>query len=243
MPLSPPFAAASASELPLESAGFQLDSSRTSSSSSNTSSQRVNGQYSGSIPIPQRGFVPLSAAVSGSHGPPLASPLQEDDEALSTSRSRRLVSGYIFGNPPSPDNSMSNQTTSARQPTPPAHDISQGRDSPPLSEVATSHSSPAQTGTTLHSMARLSMRDHPTMPSSAETSRPPRGARLRRDSTYDALSGLRDGEADLDERANLAPSSTVEYLSPNGGNSSKYRFPRHRLRRTMKGESRFGRCK
>ena len=56
-----------------------------------------------------------------------------------------------------------------------------------------------------------------------------------RETGYDALNGLNDGEADLDENAPQAAFGTEAYLKGDRGEAGSYRFPRHRLRKTMKG--------
>lgn len=70
-------------------------------------------------------------------------------------------------------------------------------------------------------------------PAGAESSR------LRKGSTFDgldALSGLNDGEADLDATAIPAEGNGTEgYLKGVDGDAGTYHFPRHRLRTTMKG--------
>jgi len=58
-----------------------------------------------------------------------------------------------------------------------------------------------------------------------------------RDTGYDALNGLNDGEADLDETAPQAAFGTEAFMRGVGGEAGAYHFPRHRLRRTMKGGS------
>jgi hypothetical protein len=55
-----------------------------------------------------------------------------------------------------------------------------------------------------------------------------------RDTGYDALNGLNDGEADLDESAPQANFGSEAYMR--GVEGVEYQFPRHRLRRSMKGE-------
>ena len=57
-----------------------------------------------------------------------------------------------------------------------------------------------------------------------------------RDTGYDALNGLNDGEADLDESAPQAAFGTEAYLKGADGEAGEYQLPRHRLRKTMKGE-------
>jgi nicotinamide mononucleotide adenylyltransferase len=58
-----------------------------------------------------------------------------------------------------------------------------------------------------------------------------------RETGYDALNGLNDGEADLDENAPQAAFGTEAYLKGAEGEAGQYHFPRHRLRKTMKGGS------
>ena len=95
-------------------------------------------------------------------------------------------------------------------------------------------------GIARHDFARMIITEQtprsPTEKTPTNSIRALGGKGMRRDSTYDALSGLRDGEADLDVRATVAPSATVDYLTPNGGEPSKYTFPAHRLKRAMRGE-------
>lgn len=59
-----------------------------------------------------------------------------------------------------------------------------------------------------------------------------------RETGYDRLNGLNDGEADLDESAPQAEGDGSEaYLRGVQGPSGEYHFPTHRLRTTMKGRS------
>ncbi|KAK8844004.1 nicotinate (nicotinamide) nucleotide adenylyltransferase [Kwoniella newhampshirensis] len=203
------------------------------------------------------------------------------DEHLSSSRSRRLLSGYMFGNPPSPirigpnadkdplasldlvaesvavdigeiestdpmsSRRFSPQLEGPRYPltTPPLLDD----DSPPLSEAFKSYSSPdasstpaVATGSSQPQRPGLSL-DHTAQPAGSvslnDTPQPiatGAGANHRDDTGYDALDGRNDGEADLDESAPQAEGGGSEaYLQGKG----EYDFPRHRLRRTMKDES------
>lgn len=58
-----------------------------------------------------------------------------------------------------------------------------------------------------------------------------------RETGYDRLNGLNDGEADLDESAPQAEGDGSEaYLRGVQGPSGEYHFPTHRLRTTMKGK-------
>lgn len=181
------------------------------------------------MPIQQRGFVPnggiIIDAAKETHQ---RIPTSSEDENLSSSRSRRLVSGYMFGNPPSPlgtrESSPSNNTT-------PPTDVG---DSPPLSEpspgLVDSAPQPDPVGM-LQGLANMAI-------SNIEGMAKRKSSKSRdRDNGYDALNGLNDGEADLDESAPQAAFSAEAYLKGDGGEASAYRFPNHRLRRTMKGES------
>ena len=204
-------------------------------------------------------------AVSGPHKTPGAL----EDEVLSTSRSRRLVSGYLFGNPPSPHDSVPSSPTrrnggdggiigvSPRQSTPSTP--SQAYDSPDLSR---SSPAPVVLGSDPHlSLAQIRIQDGPGGPGGQESgsgtgvSGKSGGVRVtgekstskpmdrRKETTgYEALlNGLNDGEADLDESAPQAAFSTENYMKGVEGPAGEYQFPSHRLRRAMKGESRLGR--
>jgi nicotinamide mononucleotide adenylyltransferase len=69
--------------------------------------------------------------------------------------------------------------------------------------------------------------------------KPRQDSRIRdRETGYDRLNGLNDGEADLDESAPQAEGDGSEaFLRGVEGPSGEYHFPMHRLRTTMKGES------
>ncbi|WVQ93159.1 nicotinate (nicotinamide) nucleotide adenylyltransferase [Kwoniella sp. CBS 9459] len=196
-------------------------------------------------------------------------PAFSSDENLSSSRSRRLVSGYLFGNPPSPLGSKDIPADMARAaeeaaeanasgtaaedpkdasprpspnsedegryplPTPPIQD----RDSPPLSAPYKSYSSPNPSGSVgveqnIQSLGAISLNDEPQSGSLANG-----GASTRTtgtDTGYDALEGRNDGEADLDLSAPQAEGGgSGAYLR----GEAAYEFPRHRLRRTMRDES------
>lgn len=56
----------------------------------------------------------------------------------------------------------------------------------------------------------------------------------------DALMGFQDGEADADERARAVQAEhggSQAYMRKEEGEAGEYRFPTHRLKRQMKGES------
>jgi len=223
------------------------------------------------VPIQQRGFNPTSDTFQSPNAQDQQSrpahrrePTSSADDVLSTSRSRRLLSGYLFGNPPSPhetDDSTTTGTTSALgqpiAPQVPALDErhssptrgppnptapSQTRDSTPVSTVSSSPDLP-ESGNLTARMADHTLDDPSDAPADASAStaesRRRRQSRARdREIGYDALSGLNDGEADADENAPQANFGTRPYLLGEEGPSGEYRFPRHRLRTRMKGESR-----
>jgi nicotinamide mononucleotide adenylyltransferase len=164
-----------------------------------------------------------------------------EDEQTSSSRSKRLLSGYIFGNPPTPAavsderRGMSGILETVppprdgreRTPTPPETTS----DSPPVTEPPTAQPSPSTSAASLGD----SPRGNQQMASLAKR----RSSKSRdRDTGYDALNGLNDGEADLDESAPPAVFGSEAYMR--GVEGVEYRFPRHRLRRGMKGKLRQG---
>ncbi|WVF65471.1 nicotinate (nicotinamide) nucleotide adenylyltransferase [Kwoniella sp. CBS 6097] len=197
------------------------------------------------------------------------------DEHLSSSRSRRLVSGYLFGNPPSPvgtkdipaDMAKAVEAAQAKAaetaeekeelkyasprpspnsedegryplPTPPIQD----RDSPPLSAPYKSYSSPNPSNAlaldqSIQALGAVSLNDEPEsgliLNGGASTAAD--SAKITStDTGYDALEGRNDGEADLDLSAPQAEGGgSGAYLR----GEAAYDFPRHRLRKTMRDES------
>ncbi|EIW65760.1 hypothetical protein TREMEDRAFT_57911, partial [Tremella mesenterica DSM 1558] len=124
---SPPFGAAATEphdpeyfSLDLPSRGHTTSSSATSPSSSIPPPMQPIHPTT-AMPIPQRGFNPILSRAPPSDQSPdhdqERHPETEDDR-LSSSRSRRLVSGYMFGNPPSPVGRRHIPRTD-RVPTPP----------------------------------------------------------------------------------------------------------------------------
>lgn len=133
----------------------------------------------------------------------------DDDAELSSRRSRRLVTGYRMGNPPdgSPRAALRDEEDA----------VSRDSDSPPLtvnSELEAEVENENGSGIPRHAVPTSSRR------------------RSERTSAFD-LAGLNDGEADADSRAPRAPVESAAYLR----GEAAYSFPRHRLRRTMKDES------
>ncbi|KAL7421139.1 Nicotinamide/nicotinic acid mononucleotide adenylyltransferase 1 [Cryptotrichosporon argae] len=216
----------------------------------------------------------LSAGASASASAP-ALPLpgadsHVEDAELSAARSRRLVSGYRFGNPPSPvgrprlavaDAAAAGADDAQHAATTPP--VGEGRDSPPLTEphteTSTSASSPPRSrrasrpdegagegceaaggGTAAEAQAEAAAAAGRPASAPAITGDLARRRASRshdRDHGFDALAGLNDGEADLDETAPQAEAGTQGYLRGEDGEDGQYRFPRHRLRKTMKDES------
>lgn len=201
-----------------------------------------------------------------------------EDDKLSTSRSRQLVSGYHFGNPRAQSNDGEPVSRRASSPgsvhgsdSPPLTeaeaegdvdvDVDSGdADSPGVSVVPAVRQGPgangeaavaaeeeinaneeAASGDVAGRMASLKVGESSSTPAAAAhtnalslSSRDRRSSRVRdRETGYDRLNGLEDGEADLDETAPQGPGGTEDYLNGLKG----YNFPRHRLRTTMKGES------
>ncbi|WVQ81152.1 nicotinate (nicotinamide) nucleotide adenylyltransferase [Cryptococcus sp. DSM 104549] len=283
---SPPFAGAATSEHG-EPAPMSLDPTRVLSPLGDGTRPLVSPSSlqpdAPTAPAPSHPQAAASAAASGSAAQPITSPSRtslSDDEHLSSSRSRRLVSGYLFGNPPSPTaahippqpltstavESQDSVTSKRFSPTletlslgspPPREDT----DSPPLSDPerekdasprqlpdmddtpappagATGKATPpAHVGLNepLSADAGASGSTGAGVPGvlSAKTDKS-KTADRDRDTGYDALYGRNDGEADLDLSAPQAEGAGSEaYLQGKG----EYAFPRHRLRKTMKDES------
>lgn len=139
----------------------------------------------------------------------------DDDAELSSRRSRRLVTGYRMGNPPSPRQGLRDDDS-----------VSRDSDSPPLTVNSELEAEDAEAG------------GIPGIPGGVPALPLPAGAiptqvrrRSERASGFD-LAGLHDGEADADHRAPRAPVESAAYLR----GEAPYAFPRHRLRRSMKDE-------
>lgn len=58
-----------------------------------------------------------------------------------------------------------------------------------------------------------------------------------RNDGYDRLNGLHDGEADREDGVDAAGWGSEAFLRKEPGEAGQYRFPKHRLRTTMKDES------
>ncbi|RSH95173.1 hypothetical protein EHS25_000259 [Saitozyma podzolica] len=113
----------------------------------------------------------------------------------------------------------------ASQPPTPVRD-----DSPPLTE-------PTSTEQEQEVPVHEQLRELDISQSSLANRRESKSSSKERDTAFDALNGLNDGEADLDESAPPAEGSTEAFLQGVQGEAGEYRFPRHRLRTTMKDES------
>lgn len=191
-------------------------------------------------------------------------PTSEDDE-LSSSRSRTLLSGYMFGHPTSPGASMPSSPTKQNASlmerllddkagmsavhVPP----SQPRDSPPISDSEdlgeeVDGDMDGDDTATISPIPRniagvaQGLNDNLSTPVQAKSSQPGQSNQQRsrkmstrtrdKETGYDALNGLNDGEADLDESAPQAAFGSELYMK----GEAEYKFPQHRLRKTMKGE-------
>lgn len=256
----PPFAI-SASEPQLEPEHLSLDNGNGNGQGHGRPSlaPRTNTSSSSSAPSSyQRDCYPDPIASNRGGPEPIDTPAQlrartsSDDEHLSSSRSRRLVTGYMMGNPPSPlgsrpqspipiiiqqtqtdtirrqnihhpvdNNSESEEDVDGARNTTPPEDNSNngGLDSPPLAE--------SREESTMQKLAQMRINGK----------KPRQDSRVRdRETGYDRLNGLNDGEADLDESAPQAEGDGSEaFLRGEHGPSGEYHFPTHRLRTTMKG--------
>ena len=183
------------------------------------------------MPIPQHGFSWNAGIKSDTHpNTPQNVHLKNEDDHLSSSRSRRLVSGYRFGNPPSPTRTRpSSPLYPTQQSTTPP---SRNDDSPALTDASPSQDIhlPNQSIDVANQgvMAKI-YNDGAVQRLRSSKSRD-------RETGYDALNGLNDGEADLDESAPPAAFGTEAFMRGEPGEAGEYHFPRHRLRKTMKGK-------
>ncbi|WWD21340.1 nicotinate (nicotinamide) nucleotide adenylyltransferase [Kwoniella shandongensis] len=283
---SPPFAGAatSATSEHGEPEALSLDSSQTFPPRPDSASPQIDHIPLDSPPLSASESIAITIKPNQPIRDTSSSLTLSGDEHLSSSRSRRLLSGYRFGNPPSPvgvipgsdrdplaeydlqaetaaldigeiessDSKISRKYSPSLEearysqplPTPPIRDDD---DSPPLSEAFKSYSSPDNASTPaaifqqqqplLSPNHTAQGKDTVTVTKAAKGPVPTTstaGANHRDDAGYDALDGRNDGEADLDESAPQAEGGGSEaYLQGKG----EYEFPRHRLRRTMKDES------
>lgn len=232
----PPFAPAS-QHPSREPDHFSLDSPPPGNPTSPLSadSYDVHSPPFTTVTLQQRGFDTSAHPVRPAH---TREPTSSADEFLSTSRSRRLLSGYLFGNPPSPKHE-SIPVMHLREPSDPhldpAHSTppSQSRDSTPISTVSSSPEGLDSRNLTAR-MERASVTEDAV---TQEEMRKRRSSRVRdKEIGYDALTGLSDGEADADANAAPAAFGTQEYLLGADGEAGEYRFPKHRLRTRMKGK-------
>lgn len=151
-------------------------------------------------------------------------PTSQDDVSLSSLRSRRLLSGYIFGTPPVPDDA--------------SHE--RGKEL-----TRNGLGSPASKGDNLELPQEVPQ--PPSTPSTvvsgheeeieAEQSSPSAEADMLEGD--DALMGFLDGEADADDRARAVQAErggSEGYMRKEPGEAGEYRFPIHRLKRKMKGK-------
>jgi len=154
---------------------------------------------------------------------------------MSSSRSRRLVTGYLLGDPRStpadsrPHSPNATPEFHIRNPTPPEENDPHSNaplDSPPVSIVQDDED---DAPSAIQKLAQMRI----------QGKKPRQDSVIRdKETGYDRLNGLNDGEADLDESAPQAEGDGSEaYLRGVEGPSGEYHFPTHRLRTTMKGMS------
>ncbi|KAJ9126658.1 hypothetical protein QFC24_001688 [Naganishia onofrii] len=156
-------------------------------------------------------------------------PTSQDDVSLSSLRSRRLLSGYIFGTPPVPDDAgheHGKETTRNGLGSPASkgnnlelpHDVPQPPSTP--STVVSGHEEEIE--------------------AEIEVEQPSPSAEPDMLEGDDALMGFLDGEADADDRARAVQAErggSEGYMRKEPGEAGEYRFPVHRLKRKMKDES------
>lgn len=151
-------------------------------------------------------------------------PTSQDDVSLSSLRSRRLLSGYLFGNPQTPNDSVK----STKQDGPQA-----AATSPPVekrnADLSLEVPQPPPTPSTVVSGQEEEVEAGTLSPSTE----------AENFANDDALDGFKDGEADADDRATAVQAEhggSQGYLRHEAGEAGEYRFPTHRLKRKMKGE-------
>lgn len=150
-------------------------------------------------------------------------PTSQDDVSLSSMRSRRLLSGYMFGNPPVPaDVAVENEHPELRD---------SGRSPSGIQSaiLPADVPQPPPTPSTVVSGHEEELEPAKSSPSNVEEP-------IEND---DALMGFLDGEADADERARAVQAEhggSQGYMRKEEGEAGEYRFPTHRLKRHMKGE-------
>lgn len=161
-------------------------------------------------------------------------PTSQDDVSLSSLRSRRLLSGYLFGSPqidsatPTREDGDSARAAAAAAVSPRAarHDADIPLDVPPH---------PPPTPSTVVSGQEEEIIDEAAGRISPSTEEENTFA-----ATDDALDGFLDGEADADDRATAVQAEhggSQGYMRNEPGAAGEYRFPTHRLKRKMKGGS------
>ncbi len=158
-----------------------------------------------------------------------------DDVILSASRSRRLVSGYLFGNPPSPNSKRSSLSMSPeKEPDPEAERRRENTQGQTVADPRLTTSTPINNSPSTSAPAPRRPR-FSTHASAASSNRFIDDAGM---SYEDNLQGVNDGEADADDSAPKAENGgSGAYMRKEGGEYGQYMFPTHRLRRTMKDET------
>lgn len=156
-------------------------------------------------------------------------PTSQDDVSLSSLRSRRLLSGYLFGSPQVDPATPTREPAAAVSPS-----AARQADLAPLDDVP--HPPPTQStvisGQEEEIIEEAAADDGRMSPSTEEENITLAGA------TDDALDGFLDGEADADDRATAVQAEhggSQGYMRNEPGAAGEYRFPTHRLKRKMKG--------
>jgi len=165
---------------------------------------------------------------------------EQPDEQLVRARSRRLVSGYRFGNPPSPVATTRVPRTAELEPEDEVRSQdfapSNDSDSPPLTEPDASprgsDTDVLEVTTRVAALSTDSKGNLVPRPLEAPPTREYAARRRSERKRFDALAGLNDGEADEETSALRAEHGSEAYLC----GERPYHFPKHRLRKTMKGE-------
>ncbi|GHJ88418.1 hypothetical protein NliqN6_4820 [Naganishia liquefaciens] len=172
-------------------------------------------------------------------------PTSQDDVSLSSLRSRRLLSGYLFGSPgidPASTPGKENEGDSARatapaatRPTDPTLDVPHPPPTP--STVVSGQEEEAEAEAEEEEEEEIEASGGGGggggMSPSAEEEHPLTG-------TDDALDGFLDGEADADDRATAVQAEhggSQGYMRNEPGAAGEYHFPTHRLKRRMKDEN------
>ena len=162
-----------------------------------------------------------------------------EDAQQSERRSRRLMTGYHFGHPRSQSAERGSGGSVKDEVDPePEDELDQGQDCERDTTSGAVDDEGGEEQDVAGHLAELQLGDRRGSTATAiqrvGSGSRRRNSRLRdKETGYDRLNGMGDGEADLDETAPQGPGGTEEYLK----GQREYSFPKHRLRTTMKDES------